>query len=395
MAYAGRVLMLLANHSVPQDIRVWQEAILLTKNGWRVSIICRSDSQGKSEILQGISIYRFPSTPTVYGFTGYAMEFFYSTLMCFILSLKVFLKENFDIIHAHNPPDTLAFIGLFYKILGKKYIFDHHDLSPELYLSRTRKNNKLLYKILLFFEKLSCRVANIVIATNESYRKIEIKRSRVLSNKIYIVRNGPDPGRIYSVNPDNKLRLLNKVIIGYVGAMNPQDGVDYLLRALYHLCYDLKRKDFYCILIGKGDALSYLKRLVLELNISDNIRFTGYIPDEDMRRYLSTADICISPDPSSPLNDVSTWTKIMEYMAMGKPIVAFDLPETRFSAQKAALYAKPNDEFDFAKKIAILMDNPELRKKMGEFGRRRVEKELAWEHVSKPLLQAYNSFKRE
>lgn len=399
MAYAGKILMLLANHWFAKDVRVQQEAELLAKNNWKISVISMGDFGEKTfEIINGISVYRFLKPIVAHGIFGYIYKHLYTTIACFLLSLFVLIRDNFNVIHAHNPPDTLVFIGLFYKLLGKEFIFDHHDLTPELFLSRIGQKSsfiyKLIYKILVKLEKLSCRVADYVFATNESYKNIEIKRSEISPAKTYIVRNGPDSSRIYYVEPDKKLTQLHKIILGYVGAMNPQDGVDYLLRALYHLRYDFKKTNFHCIIIGRGDALVNLKKIAIELNIGDNISFTGYIPDEEMRRYLSSADICISPDPSNPLNDVSTWTKIMEYMAFGKPIVSFDLTESRFSAQEAAVYAKPNNEFDFASKIVLLMDNPRLRKKMGEFGKRRVENELAWEHVSKPLLQAYGNLQK-
>ena len=214
--------------------------------------------------------------------------------------------------------------------------------------------------MLVFLEKFSCRIADCIFATNESYKKIEIERANVGADKIYIVRN----------------------------------GVDYLLRALYYLRYEFKRDNFYSVIIGRGDALENLKKLAEKLHLNKNVYFTGYIPDEKMRSYLSAVDICLSPDPSSPLNDISTWIKVMEYMALGKPIVAFDLSETRFSSREAALYAKPNDEIDFAKKIALLMDNPVLRKKMGESGKQRVEKELDWRYVSRLLLRAYENLRR-
>jgi len=299
------------------------------------------------------------------------------------------LKEGFDLIHVHNPPDTLFTIGLFYKLLGKKFIFDHHDLSPELFLSRFSSKKSIIYEGLVLTERLSCKVADRVIATNESYKEIEIKRDRVKLQDIFVVRNGPDLGRLRLVEPDAKLKGMSKIILGYVGDINPQDGVDYLLRSIRQLVFDLKRTDFYCVVIGTGDALPDLEKMASKLEIKDYVWFTGYIPDNDMMRYLSTADICVDPDPSSPLNDRSTWIKIMEYMALKKPIIAFDLKETRFSAQDSAIYVRPNDELEFAKAIIALMDNPELRKQLGEIGRKRVEEELAWKHTSKNLIKAY------
>jgi glycosyltransferase involved in cell wall biosynthesis len=230
-----------------------------------------------------------------------------------------------------------------------------------------------------------------VIATNESYRAIEMARGRVPAERITVVRNGPHLESLHPVEPDAALRQRAGTILGYVGRMGPQDGVDYLLRALYHLVYDLDRRDVFCVIIGKGDMLPELKTLAKELDVEKHVWFTGWIPDEDLIRYLSTADICIDPDPSNPFNDHSTMVKMMEYMALGKPIVAFDLPEHRVTAQAAALYARPNDELDFARQIAALMDDPERRKTMGQQGQERVETELAWSHQEEHLLEAYDA----
>ena len=210
-----------------------------------------------------------------------------------------------------------------------------------------------------------------------------------MPRRVFIVRNGPDLKRVRLVEPDTRLRGMNKVILGYVGAMNPQDGLDHLLRALHHLVHDLERTDFYCVIIGDGDSKPELEAQAVELGIADYVWFTGFIPDEDMVRYLCTTDMCLDPNPSSPLNDVSTWIKVMEYMALGKPIVSFDLKETRTSAADAALYVKPNDEREFAVAVARLMDDPALRESMGEFGRARVKRDLNWDVTSRNLVSAY------
>ena len=409
MGYAGKTLMLV-EQEFPRDRRVFQEARTLAENGYKVIVAAlRGRNQKRKSITERISVYRIPKIrlfkkakgPTqnkeflnlelFKGIFGYVCEYFYFTIACFFLSLIILLKEGFDIIHVHNPPDTLFILGFFYKLLGKKFIFDHHDLSPELFLSRFSSRKNIVYEALALIERFTCMVADKVITTNESYREIEVKRDRVNLKDIFVVRNGPDLDRVRLVEPDPKLKMMNKIILCYVGDINPQDGVDYLLRSIRHLVFDLKRADFYCVVIGTGDALSDLEKMAEKLEIKDYVWFTGYIPDKDMIRYLSTADICVDPDPSSPLNDYSTWIKIMEYMALEKPIVAFDLEETRFSAQDSAIYIKPNDELEFAKAIVTLMDNPELRKRLGEIGRKRVEEELAWKHTSKNLIEAYKS----
>ncbi len=396
-ASAGnRVLMLLENAAYPQDERVRQEATTLAAAGYQVSVIsCRWKDQPARELIDGVHVFRFPGPPSASGLVGYLWEYGYSMVVMFALSLSVLREKGFDILHGHHPPDTFALIAAFYKLFGKRYVLDHHDLAPELYSSLFGDGgNRLVYRTLLLFEKLSCRLADCVIATNESYKAIEMQRDRVPEERIHVVRNGPSHDRLRPVEPDPALRAKASTILGYVGAMGPQDGVDYLLRALRFLIHDLGRHDVFCVIVGMGSVLPDLSALAKQLEIDQHVWFTGWVSDEDMVRYLSTVDICVDPDPSNPLNDRSTMAKIMEYMALGKPIVAFDLPEHRFSAQGAAVYAQANDELDFAGQIALLIDDPERRKEMGRLGRERIEAELGWPHQSKKLLHAYETLKR-
>ena len=386
-----RILMLLENNPYPGDLRVCREALSLVKAGYQVTVI----SPGKKklrryETVDGVHVYRFPAPAPGDSFFGYLWEYGYSITASFFLTLWVFLRHGFDVIHAHNPPDLFVLVAMFYRLLGKRFVFDHHDLSPEMYHARFRQGgNRLVVQALVFFEKLTCRLAHGVIATNESYRRIEMERGNVPPERITIVRNGPDLNRIKRVEPDAALRDKATTILGFVGLMGQQDGVDYYLRALHHLIHDLQRDDFYAVIIGRGDAVNSLKQLTTELGLDDRVHFTGRIPDAEMLRYLSTADICVDPDPSNPFNDRSTMIKMMDYMALAKPIVAFDLPENRVTAGDAAIYARGNDELDFARKIVTLMDDPQLRRSMGASGRRRIEDELAWHHQEENLLQAY------
>jgi len=313
-------------------------------------------------------------------------------LAAFLLSLFVFLVRGFDVIHAANPPDTFVLIALPYKLMGRRFVFDHHDLAPEQYQARFRgHSNRLAYFTLVSLEKLSCRVADRVITTNESYKAMEMRRGGVPAERITVVRNGPVLGEYHLAEPDPGLRQKGKTIIGYVGVIGVQDGVDYLLRALGHLVVDLGRQDVFCVIIGRGEALEGLRVLASELGLEELVWFAGWMWPSDFIPYLSAADICVVPDPSNPYNDRSTMIKVMEYMALGKPIVAFDLPENRFSAQDAALYVRPNNELEFAKALAELMDDPERRRTMGEFGYRRVRDHLAWEYSAANLLRAYGS----
>jgi glycosyltransferase involved in cell wall biosynthesis len=392
--FAGnRVLMLLENNPYPQDGRVRREAAALVTAGYEVSVVCPANSgQKRHEIIRRVKVFRYPAPREANGFLGYLWEYGYSMVATFVISVVVFLRHGFDVIHAHNPPDTFLFVAVFYKLFGKKFVFDHHDLAPEMYYARFGGNgSRLVYRTLVWLEKLSCRLADHVIATNESYKSVEMERDRLPKEQITIVRNGPDLDRLRRVEPDPSLRRRAKTIIGYVGVMGFQDGVDYLVRSLRHLVDDVGRTDFFCVIIGKGDAWASLKVLATELDLDDYVWFTGRVSDADLLRYLSTADICVDPDPSNPFNDRSTMIKMTEYMALGKPIVAFDLPEHRYTARDAALYVSPNDELEFARALAQLMDNPERRQAMGASGRQRVENELAWDHSIPRLLKAYRT----
>jgi glycosyltransferase involved in cell wall biosynthesis len=389
----NRILMLLENLPYPNDVRVRREATALTAAGYRVSIICPAGKdQASRETINGVRVYRFTPPQSANSFMGYLWEYSYSMAATFALSLLVFFSEGFDVIHAHNPPDTFVFIAVFYKLFGKRFIFDHHDLSPEMYCARfATGGNRLVYNALVLLEKLTCRLADHVIATNESYKKIEMERDRVPEENITIVRNGIELGCPHHVEADPFLRLKGKTIIGYVGVMGFQDGVDYLLRALHHLIQDLGRTDFCCILIGTGDAWPSLRVLARQLDLDEYVRFTGFVSHEDLLRYLCAADICVDPDPSNPFNDRSTMVKMIQYMSLRKPIVAFDLPEHRLTAGDAAIYVPPNDERAFAKALAHLMDDSSLRETLAAFGLHRFETALAWDFSIPKLLEAYRA----
>jgi len=389
----NRVLMLLEKGPYPEDCRVHREARALAAAGYQVSVICpAARGQAWRELLDGVRVYRFPAPPAANSLLGYLWEYGYSMAATFVLSLLVFWREGLDVVHAHNLPDTFVFIAAFYKLLGKRFVYDHHDLGPEMYYARFLGNgNRLAYHALVWLEKLSCQLADQVIAANQSYKTVEMQRGHVPENRITIVRNAPDLNRLRPTEADLDLRQKGKAIIVYVGVMGFQDGVDHLLKALQHLLYDLGRTDLLCVLVGAGQALPSLKSLTAQLGLADYVLFTGWVEYTEVARYLSAADICVAPEPSNPYNDRSTMEKIMEYMALGKPIVAFDLPEHRVTAQDAAVYARPNDELDFAQQIAALMDDPERRQKMGQTGKQRIEMELAWSHQEKHLLEAYQA----
>ena len=384
--------MLLENVPYPQDPRVRSEAQALVTAGYHVSIIApRGPGQPPRDTIGGVEVYRYTRTPPGRGVAGYALEFGWAMLAMARLSVAVSRHAKFDVIHFHNPPDVLALVAAPYKLAGCCCIFDHHDISPELYNARVgRAGEGPVVRILRACERITYRVADHVIATNDSYKQLALTRGGKSDAEVTVVRNGPNLARLKPVSPDPELRRRAGTILGYVGVMGPQDGIDHLVRAVGHLVHTLGRSDVLAVVVGEGESLPDLKALARELDVEDHIWFTGFISDSDLLRYLSTADICIAPDPSNPFTDRSTMIKIMEYMALGKPVVAYDLPEHRVSAQKAAVYAAPaNDPTALANTVAELMDAPDRRKEMGTYGQKRVNNELAWTHSVPKLLDAY------
>jgi glycosyltransferase involved in cell wall biosynthesis len=387
-----RVLIIVENLPVPFDRRVWQEATTLQQADYRVSIIC---PKGKGyerghEVIDGIHIYRHTLPIEASSALGYAMEYAWALFWEFLLAWRVLLSHGFDVIHACNPPDTIFLIGGFFKLFGKKFIFDHHDINPELYEAKFGRRD-LFYKLLVAFERWTFRTADVSIATNESYKRIAIERGGMQPERVFVVRSGPDLRRLKILPPVESLKKGRRFLVGYVGVMGKQEGIDYLLRAVVYIVRELKRTDIHFGLVGGGTELEDMKVYAQSLGVSDYITFTGRIPDQQMLEMLNTANVCVNPDVANEMNDKSTMNKIMEYMALGKPVVQFDLTEGRYSAREASLYAEKNNERDLARKILQLLDDPELRIKMGRFGRSRVENELEWKHEVPKLLSAYQA----
>ncbi|MFB3814497.1 MAG: glycosyltransferase family 4 protein [Terriglobales bacterium] len=388
------VLMLLENCSYPRDRRVSGEAKALREAGYEVSVIApATPRQPVRETVQGVEVYRYTPPRSGEGPVGYVWEYAYSMTVTFLLCVRVFMHRPFAVIHAANPPDTFSVIAAFFKLFGVGFVFDHHDLAPEMYYARfAGKGHKFMYKVLLLFEKLSCRLADHVIATNESYKLAESARGGIPPERITVVRNGPEPDRLRPVAPDVELRNKAACLLGYAGLMGFQDGVDYLLRAIEHLVYRLGRRDFHCIIVGDGDAMKSLIALAEQLQITAYVTFAGWVSNtEQYVRVLSSVDICVAPEPSNPYNDRCTMIKIAEYMALEKPIVAFDLPEHRYTAADAAAYVSCNDEAQFARAISQLMDDPGKRQRMGRIGRERVLSQFAWKYSVPRLLAAYQA----
>ncbi|MFK8843756.1 glycosyltransferase family 4 protein [Streptomyces sp. Ac-502] len=296
-----------------------------------------------------------------------------------------------DVVHACNPPDLLFLPALWLKRRGARFVFDQHDLVPELYLSRFDRGEDLLYRAVCALERLTYRAADVVLATNESYRDVAIRRGGQWPEDVFVVRSAPQTDRFQPVPSEPELKRGKPHLLCYLGVMGPQDGVDYALRALAKLRDEHGRTDWHAVFVGSGDAFDAMVELSRQLGLAGQVEFTGRIPDADLLRHLSTADVCLSPDPRNPLNDVSTMNKVLEYMAMGRPIVSFDLREARVSAGDAAVYAPANDEAAFAGLIALLLDDPEKRARMGKLGQERIGGELSWRNSQRSLLAAYTA----
>ncbi len=378
------------NAAVPFDPRVWKEASSLHENGYEVTVLCPRDKgfERGHEVIDGIHIYRHPIPKEGNNPFGYIREYSCALFWEFLYTWWIYFRHGFQVIQGCNPPDDIFLVALPFRLLGVKYIFDHHDVNPELYLSKYGKQG-FLYKVLVRSEKLTFRFSDVVMSTNHSYADLAVTRGGLDPRDVFVVRNGPDSKKFKAVVPKLALKYNKPYLVGYVGTMSIQEGLDILLEVALHI-KKMGRYDIHFTCVGGGPGLSGLRKMVQDMGLLDIVNFTGRIPEEQLLDILSTADVCVNPDKPCEMNDISTMIKIMEYMALGKPIVQFDLKEGRYSAQQASLYAdNGNQVADFADKILWLLDHPDERKRMGEFGRNRVEKELAWEYSVENLLAAY------
>lgn len=387
-SFTGKhVLIVVENLPVPFDRRVWQEANTLKENGADVSIICpiMKGYNKRYEVINGIEIYRHPLSEAK-GAIGYFLEYTTALFWEFVLSFKIFLKKRFHVIQGCNPPDLIFIVALFYKLLGVKYVFDHHDINPELYIAKFGKKG-LFYKFLVLAERLTFATANYSIATNESYKQIAITRGKMPADRVQVVRSGPKLDRLKVNGGNYKYKKGREYLVGYVGVIGEQEGLDLLLESVSHIVK--KRDDVHFAIVGGGTELEKIKQQTAEMGLDNYMDYYGRVDDNTMVDILNTAHICVNPDRPTEMNNLSTMNKIMEYMALKKPIVQYDLKEGRFSAQEASLYAENTSPQDFAEKVCWLLDNPEVRIEKGEYGYKRIINELSWDYESQKLISFY------
>ncbi len=387
----GHILILVENLPVPFDRRVWMESLALTEAGYKISVISpcpQNELNEPNKIIEGIHVYRYPMPKPTKSKFSFLQEFWYCYQQTKSLVAMIWEKEKFDVIHSCNHPETFWKIAKKYKPNGVKFVFDHHDLSPELYESKFKRKD-IFWRGLLWMEKKQFETADAVIATNESYKEVAISRGGKMESQITVVRSGPLLSRFTRVEPKAALKRGEDFLGVYLGVMGPQDGVDYAIRAI-KIAKDLGLNNTAFTFIGSGDSFDDLVALTKDLQLENEIHFTGRVSDEELKQFLCTADFGIAPDPKNPLNDVSTMNKIVEYMAMSLPIISFDLKESKYSAGEAAIYVKNDDERLMAESMISLINDPDMRKKMGEIGRQRVENMLAWDYSRKILVEFYD-----
>ncbi len=389
-----KVLIIVENLPVPFDTRVWQEATTLAENGYLVSVIC---PKGKGydadyEYLNGVHVHRHDLPPEGNGALGYAREYFCALREELRLAKRIYKERGFHVIHGCNPPDDIYMVAQRFKKKGVDYVFDHHDICPELFEAKFGKASGLLYKSQLWLERQTYKHCAFAFVTNESYKQIAISRGEMKEDKVFVLRSGPKLERLKITPAKSEIKRGRQFMVGYVGVIGQQEGIEYLLKAAKYIKEELHRDDIFWGVVGGGPHLEALRKQSHEMGLDDILEFTGRVSDEVLLDYLNTADVCVNSDEYNAMNDKSTMNKILEYMALGKPIVQFDLTEGRFSAQEASLYAEPNNAIDMADKIIQLLDNPAKRKEMSEYGRQRIVNELSWEHTSRALLEGYDKY---
>ncbi|MBN9669873.1 glycosyltransferase family 4 protein [Labrenzia aggregata] len=392
-ADVGKVLIIVENLPVPFDRRVWQEATALRDAGYQVSVICPVGKKHtlKEETLDGINIYRHSLPLEASGVLGYFAEYAAALYHELVLSVRVQRRHGFDIIHACNPPDLIFLVALFHKLFfGKKFVFDQHDINPELYEVKFGKKG-FFHKLLTFFERCTFRLADGSIATNETLKTRAHDVGKMPSDKVWVVRSFPDIERFKRTEPCTEAKRGRKYLAGYVGIMAEQDGVEYLVRAMDHIVNVEGRDDIGCIIIGSGPDYDRLRALSSELGLNEHVEFTGYLSGAPLLEKLSACDIGVIPDPPNVCNDKLSMNKVFEYMALGMPFVQFDLEQAKIDAGEAAWIVPDRTPQGLAKGMTDLLENPEKRDQMSAYASERARREFHWEIEKQSLIEAYRT----
>jgi glycosyltransferase involved in cell wall biosynthesis len=388
-----RVLLVVENLPVPYDRRVWQEALALKAAGFEVSVISPATTRYPklSEFLEGIQVYRYPMLIEGKGYLGLIVEYLWSFICIFTLSAYVDTRIGFDAIMIANPPDIFFPIIWIYRLLGRKTVFDHHDLVPELFATKFHVKRSIVLSFFYIAERMMFRSVHKVISTNESYKAVAMRRGRRASEDVVVVRNAPDPARFSIRTPEPQLRKSAKFLVAFLGEIGQQDGVDVLIRAIKTIKDALGPNAIHCVLMGAGPHFDHIVAYARAEGVAADITFTGRADNELISRVLSTADIAVDPCPGSAHSDLSTATKIMEYMFFSLPIVAFDLLETHRSGADAVCYARVDDEAHFAQRIIELLPDEDQRRALGAAARVRLDTALSWRESSRHLIELMES----
>jgi glycosyltransferase involved in cell wall biosynthesis len=385
------VVILVQNLPVPLDRRVWLECRALVDAGYQVSVVCpKGEGDPAFAVLDGVRLHKYDPPPAAAGVAGFGREFAHCLFHTRRLLRQIARERRIDAIQACNPPDTFFTLVRPYRRAGAKFVFDQHDLCPEVYASRFQRPSRALLAGLRLLERGTYRAADHVISTNDSFRRVAMTRGHRRPDDVTVVRSGPRAALMQREAPEPELRNGRRYLCCYLGIMGPQDGVDIAVRAAEELVRRRGRDDVQFALLGFGDCYDDLRALTSELGLDPWVTFTGRADDRMITRYLSTADLGLSPDPRNPMNDLCTMNKTLEYMAFELPVVSFDLHETRVSAGQAAVYAKPNDVLAFADAIEALLADERRRKAMGAIGRQRIEDELSWESSARAYVGVYD-----
>jgi len=382
-------LLIVQNNSFPFDKRVYREATSLKENGYNVFVICpRSNHDKEKELVyEEIHIKRYKDYLAKGGVVSYLLEYASSVLKIFFLFLASVIKNKIDVVHVANPPDFFWPIALTCKLFGIKFIYDQHDLSPEM--SMVKFQNRILKKLLMLNEKLTVKFADAIIVVNNNFKERLITEWGTDRNKITVVYNGPHESFRVIQNDAMSDKYKNKKVILYIGLMTVNDNIEVIVNAANELINNRNKKDLHFVLIGDGDVRKKMEELAASYSITKNIEFTGIVNHDMVRKFLNVAEVCIAPDLPNGLNEYLTLVKVLEYMKTSKAFVAFKLKETMDFANGAGLYA--DDEADFASKIIYLLENPDVSATMGALGSKIINDNYLWSHSEEKLLNLYKS----